>query len=167
MRRRSPNVNKHLSGFRLHSSEAPPFSGSFSVVQIIGGVSPKMSDSAALTSARLDTDCLKSSGGGEETSGEKRSSSLLIWRLPQSETRSFISRSDGGGGGEKRKKKTSLAVFSPLIPIFPESASCREVSEGSNGEDDERTGYCRRLAVEITDSCQGGVASPPPTYPCP
>lgn len=155
MRRWSPNVNKHLPGIRLHSSEAPPFSGCVSVVQMIRGVSPKMSDSAALTSGRLGADCLKSSGGGEETSGEKRSSSLLIWRLSQSGTRLFVSRSDGGEGGGK---KDSRAVFWPLIPIFPESVSCGEVSEGSDREDDEGTGYRRRKS--LTAAGGRGLASP-------
>lgn len=93
-----------------------------------------MSDSAAPTSARLEADCLKSPGGGGETSEEKRSASLLIWPLSQSEMCLFISHSDGGGrwaGG------SFFAVFSPLIPTFPESASCGEVSEGCNWEDDE------------------------------
>lgn len=113
-----------------------------------------MSDSAALTSAtRLSEIILWRRR--EEGRGEERSSSLLIWRLSQSETHSFIYRSDGGGWG----KKTSLP-FSRFSSLFSPSRHLVETFlKGSSREDNEQV-IARHLVVEITDSvrdpsCQG------------
>lgn len=94
------------------------------VVQIIGDVSVKMSDSAALTSAELGADCLKSAAQPAE---ERRSSLFTCRRLQPSlserDTLVYVSL-----WCVKRKKKT-LLPFSQLSSLFLHPAVKNELAD--------------------------------------
>lgn len=116
LRRWSPKVNKHLSGD----------ASLLGLCLCCADYSRRLAQNVWLSGSHIsEARSRLSEIIRRRRRDEWREEKLLVINMASLSKRdaSFISRSDGGGL-EKKKKKTSRTVFSPLIPTFPELASC-------------------------------------------